>query len=186
MDSAELGVTLKKSALDLPIDSNPRTRKLIEGWKREGLDGQAMVRRVLTHFNTEEFHYSLDSPLLGRHSVDEFLFDTRTGYCEHYASAFTVMMRMAGIPSRIVTGYQGGWYNEVGQYLLVRQSDAHAWSEVWFPDLGWTRVDPTAAVSPLRIARGSLGALSAPRHLLDYAWLRSFRKWCRYRPATLE
>jgi len=175
VDSPELGVTLKNSALDLPVDSNPRARKLIERWKREGLDGQAMVQRVLTHFNTEEFHYSLDSPLLGRHSVDEFLFDTRTGYCEHYASAFTVMMRMAGIPSRIVTGYQGGWYNEIGQYLLVRQSDAHAWSEVWFPDQGWTRVDPTAAVSPLRIARGSLSALSAPRHLLDYSWLRNFR-----------
>ncbi len=175
VDSPELGVTLQNSALDLPVDSNPRTRKLIEGWKHEGLDGQAMVRRVLTYFNTEEFRYSLDSPLLGRHPVDEFLFDTRLGYCEHYASAFAVMMRMADIPSRIVTGYQGGWYNEVGQYLLVRQSDAHAWSEVWFPDQGWTRVDPTAAVSPSRIARGSLGALSAPRHLLDYTWLRSFR-----------
>ncbi len=175
VDSPELAGNLKTSALDLPKDSNPRTRKLIERWKREGLAGQAMVRRVLTHFNQEEFHYSLDSPLLGRHSVDEFLFDTRTGYCEHYASAFTVMMRMAGIPSRIVTGYQGGWYNEIGKYLLVRQSDAHAWSEIWFPDHGWTRVDPTAAVSPLRIARGSLGALSAPRHLLDYDWLRNFR-----------
>ena len=175
VDSPELAANLKSSALDLPNGSNPRARELIEGWKREGLDGQAMVRRALTHFNQEEFHYSLESPLLGRHSVDEFLFDTRMGYCEHYASAFTVMMRMAGIPSRIVTGYQGGWYNEAGDYLLVRQSDAHAWSEVWFPDLGWTRVDPTAAVSPSRIASGSLGALSAPRHLLDYAWLRSFR-----------
>jgi hypothetical protein len=86
-----------------------------------------------------------------------------------------VMMRMAGLPSRVVTGYQGGWYNGIGEYLLVRQSDAHAWSEVWFPNAGWTRVDPTAAVSPLRVARGSLGALSAPRHLFDYAWLRSFR-----------
>jgi len=175
VDSPELAGRLKISTLDLPDGSNPRTRKLIEQWKREGLDGQVLVRRVLTHFNQEEFHYSLEAPLLGRHSVDEFLFDTRTGYCEHYASAFTVMMRMAGIPSRIVTGYQGGWYNETGNYLLVRQSDAHAWSEVWFPVLGWTRVDPTAAVSPLRIARGSLGAIPAPRHLLDYTWLRSFK-----------
>jgi transglutaminase-like putative cysteine protease len=175
VDSPELAGNLKSSALYLPDGFNPRTRELIERWKREGLDGQAMVRRVLTHFNREEFHYSLEAPLLGRHSVDEFLFDTRMGYCEHYASAFTVMMRMAGIPSRIVTGYQGGWYNETGKYLLVRQSDAHAWSEVWFPDKGWTRVDPTAAVSPLRIARGSLGAIPAPRHLLDYTWLRSLR-----------
>jgi len=175
VDSPKLADSLKKSALNLPENFNPRTRKLIEQWEREGLNGPAMVRRALSHFNQEAFHYSLQSPLLGKHSVDEFLFDTRTGYCEHYASALTVMMRMAGLPSRIVTGYQGGWYNKTGEYLLVRQSDAHAWSEVWFPGAGWTRVDPTAAVSPLRIARGSLGALSAPRHLLDYAWLRNFR-----------
>ena len=175
VDSPSLAYSMQTSALELPESSNPRTRRLIEGWKREGINGQAMVRHVLSHFNQEEFHYSLESPLLGRHSVDEFLFDTRTGYCEHYASAFTVMMRMAGIPTRVVTGYQGGWYNEVGDYLLVRQSDAHAWSEVWFAGTGWTRVDPTAAVSPLRIERGSLGALSDPRYLLDYAWLRGFK-----------
>ena len=175
VDTPELSLTLKKSALDLPRDSNPRTRKLIERWQREGLHGHAMVRRVLAHFNTEEFYYSLESPLLGWHSVDEFLFDTRLGYCEHYASAFAVMMRMADIPSRIVTGYQGGWYNEIGQYLLVRQSDAHAWTEVWFADEGWIRVDPTAAVSPLRIESGSLGAIPAPRHFLDYNWLRDVR-----------
>jgi hypothetical protein len=107
--------------------------------------------------------------------VDEFLFETRTGFCEHYASSFAVMMRMAGIPARIVTGYMGGWYNPLGDYYLVRQSDAHAWAEIWLPQSGWTRVDPTAAVSPLRIQQGSLGALSAPRHLLDYSWLRGMR-----------
>ena len=85
------------------------------------------------------------------------------------------MMRMAGIPARIVTGYQGGWYSDLGDYLLVRQSDAHAWTEIWLPGTGWTRVDPTAAVSPLRVQQGSLGALNAPRHLLDYFWLRSLR-----------
>ena len=175
VDSPGLAYSLQTSALDLPESSNPRTRRLIEDWRREGLGGQAMVNQVLTHFNQEAFHYSLESPLLGRHSVDEFLFDTRTGYCEHYASAFTVMMRMAGIPARVVTGYQGGWYNEVGDYLLVRQSDAHAWSEVWFAGTGWTRVDPTAAVSPLRIQQGSLGALSDPRFMLDYAWLRGLK-----------
>jgi hypothetical protein len=84
-------------------------------------------------------------------------------------------MRMAGIPTRIVTGYQGGWYSELGNYVLVRQSDAHAWTEVWFAGRGWTRVDPTAAVSPLRIQQGSLGALGSPRHLLDYSWLRGIR-----------
>ncbi len=85
------------------------------------------------------------------------------------------MMRMAGIPARIVTGYKGGWYNRFGNYVLVRQSDAHAWTEVWLPERGWTRVDPTAAVSPLRVQQGSLGALDSPRHLLDYAWMRGLR-----------
>jgi len=84
-------------------------------------------------------------------------------------------MRMAGIPARIVTGYQGGWYSELGNYVLVRQSDAHAWTEAWFPEQGWTRVDPTAAVSPLRVQRGSLGALNSPRHFLDYSWIRGMR-----------
>jgi hypothetical protein len=85
------------------------------------------------------------------------------------------MMRMAGIPARIVTGYQGGWYNDLGDYVLVRQSDAHAWSEVWLSGPGWTRVDPTAAVAPGRVERGALDALSGKRHLFDYQWLRSIR-----------
>jgi hypothetical protein len=85
------------------------------------------------------------------------------------------MMRMAGIPARIVTGYMGGWNSPLGQYVLVRQSDAHAWTEVWLPEKGWTRVDPTAAVSPQRVQQGSLSALSAPRYVLDYAWLRRMK-----------
>jgi transglutaminase-like putative cysteine protease len=174
-DAATLPETLRSAALDLPPELNPKTRELVQQWRRQGYAGARLVDHALDHFNREPFHYALDAPLLGRDSVDEFLFDTRTGFCEHYASAFTVMMRMAGIPSRVVTGYLGGWHNEVGDYLLVRQSDAHAWSEVWFPGTGWTRVDPTAAVSPLRVARGSLEALAAPRHLLDYAWLRRAR-----------
>ena len=133
------------------------------------------MRRVLHFFNQEPFHYSLNAPFLGDDSVDDFLFDTRTGFCEHYASSFAVMMRMAGIPARIVTGYQGGWYSDLGNYLLVRQSDAHAWAEAWIEGSGWTRVDPTAAVSPLRVERGSLSALGAPRHMLDYGWVRSIR-----------
>jgi hypothetical protein len=130
---------------------------------------------VLRHFNQESFRYTLNPPLLSRHSVDEFLFDTRRGFCEHYASAFTVMMRMAGIPARVVTGYQGGLYNEVGQYMLVRQSYAHAWSEVWLTDAGWTRVDPTAAVAPSRIEGGALEALAGPRYALDFTWVREMR-----------
>ena len=175
VDSPTLPLTMRDVALDLPFDHNPRTRELVAGWQRQGLTGPALVEHIQNYFNREPFHYSLESPLRGRNSIDEFMFSTRTGYCEHYASAFTVMMRMAGVPARVVTGYMGGWYNEVGNYVLVRQSDAHAWSEVWFPDSGWTRVDPTAAVSPLRVERGSLSAISGPRHLLDYEWLRRIR-----------
>jgi transglutaminase-like putative cysteine protease len=175
VDSPELSVTLRAQALELPEGSNPRTRSLLDAWRRETPDDPALVRRVLGHFNQQPFRYSLDAPLLGRDPVDDFLFETRTGFCEHYASAFAVMMRMAGIPARIVTGYMGGWYNALGDYFLVRQSDAHAWTEVWLAGKGWVRVDPTAAVSPLRVQQGSLGALSAPRHLIDYPWLREVR-----------
>jgi transglutaminase-like putative cysteine protease len=174
-DSPELPVTLRAQALELPEGSNPRTRRLLETWRRETPDDAALVQRVLDHFNQQPFHYSLDAPLLGRDPVDDFLFETRMGFCEHYASAFAVMMRTVGIPSRIVTGYMGGWYNALGDYYLVRQSDAHAWAEVWLQGQGWVRVDPTAAVSPLRVQSGSLGALSAPRHLIDYPWLRQVR-----------
>lgn len=174
-DAPRLSDTLRLQALELPDNANPRTRELIGRWRRETPDDAAFARRVLDHFNREDFHYSLEAPLLGRHPVDEFLFDTRRGFCEHYASSFAVMMRMAGIPARIVTGYMGGWYNALGDYYLVRQSDAHAWTEIWLAGDGWSRVDPTAAVSPLRIQRGSLGALSDPRHMLDYSWLRGMR-----------
>lgn len=175
VDTPELQVTLRSMALELPDGLNPRTRELMDRWRSETPDARALIQRVLRHFNEQDFHYSLEAPLLARNAVDDFLFNTRTGYCEHYASAFAVMMRMAGIPSRVVTGYQGGWYSELGKYLLVRQSDAHAWTEVWLSAEGWTRVDPTAAVSPLRVEQGSRGAISAPRHLLDYHWVRTVR-----------
>lgn len=175
VDAPQLKETLRLNALDLPEDLNPQTRELVLAWRRDYPGDLDFIRHVLNYFNEEEFHYSLDAPLLGRHAIDDFLFDTRTGYCEHYASAFAVIMRMANIPARIVTGYQGGWYSDMGNYLLVRQSDAHAWAEVWLDGKGWARVDPTAAVSPLRVQQGSRSAFSAPRHLLDFDWLRSAR-----------
>jgi len=175
IDTPELSSPIRLQALNLPDESNPRTRDLVKRWRRETPGDEEFVQRVLQYFNREPFYYSLEAPVLGADSVDEFLFETRTGFCEHYASSFAVMMRMAGIPTRVVTGYQGGWYSDLGNYILVRQSDAHAWTEVWFSGRGWTRVDPTAAVSPLRIQQGSLGALNAPRHLFDYSWLRGLR-----------
>jgi transglutaminase-like putative cysteine protease len=175
LDSLELERTLRSMALDLPEGFNPRTRDLMAEWRAETPSDPALVRRVLTHFNEAPFRYTLNPPLLSRHSVDEFLFDTREGFCEHYASAFAIMMRMAGIPARVVTGYQGGWFNERSGYLLVRQSDAHAWAEVWLEGVGWTRIDPTAAVAPSRVEDGALDALNGRRHWLDYGWVRELR-----------
>ena len=169
----DLGIILRTDALRLPEGFNPRTWNLVRRWREETPDDAAFVRRVLDWFNREAFFYTLNPPLLSRDTVDEFLFDTRRGFCEHYASAFTVMMRMAGIPARVVTGYMGGLNN--GSYFLVRQSDAHAWSEVWLDDVGWQRVDPTAAVAPGRIEGGSLQALAGRRHFFDYEWVRNVR-----------
>ena len=119
----------------------------------------AVVQAALTLFREQEFFYTLKPPLLGGQPVDEFLFETRRGFCEHYSSAFTSLMRAAGIPARVVTGYLGGRKNEVGEHYVVRQSDAHAWSEVWLDGRGWLRVDPTAAVAPNRVEQDLASAL---------------------------
>jgi len=135
-------------------------------------DTRDLVRRVLSRFHDEPYRYTLDPPPLGADPVDSFLFETRAGYCEHYASAFTVLMRAAGIPARVVAGYQGGEFNRYGGYWLVRQSSAHAWSEIWLAGQGWIRVDPTAAVAPERVESGLqdvLGARAGPaRMFIDW------------------
>ncbi len=144
--------------LALPSGFNPRTLALAQRWRDEagaGPDADArLVERALALFRDEPFRYTLEPPLLGRDGVDDFLFETRAGFCEHYASAFAILMRALGVPARIVTGYQGGERNPVDGYWLVRQADAHAWTEVWIAGRGWLRVDPTAAVAPQRIERG--------------------------------
>ena len=117
------------------------------------------IRAVLNMFNKEEFYYTLEPPPLGSNPVDRFLFDTRQGFCEHYASAFSVMLRAAGVPTRVVVGYQGGELNPLGGHMVVRQSDAHAWAEVWLDGEGWVRFDPTAAVAPERVEIGVSDAL---------------------------
>ena len=172
MDSPKLLHTFLRAALELPAGFNPKTAEMMAEWRAESKSDASIVQRALSYFNQENFHYTLNPPLLSRHTVDEFLFNTRQGFCEHYASSFTVMMRMAGIPARVVTGYQGGYYNTLGSYVLVRQSDAHAWSEVWIKGSGWTRIDPTAAVAPDRVEQGSVNSLAQRRHMLDFAWLR--------------
>ena len=156
---------------DLPKGFNPQTIALMQQWKKLNLTPEQLINKALKLFARDEFFYSYSPPLLYGDTVDQFLFDTKKGFCEHYASAFTVMMRAAGLPARVVTGYQGGIQNE--GYLLIKQSDAHAWSEVWIPNKGWLRVDPTAAVSPLRVEQGSQALMSEnARNWLDTSWYR--------------
>ncbi|CAN5318991.1 protein-glutamine gamma-glutamyltransferase TgpA [soil metagenome] len=142
--------------LQLPAGFNPRTLEFAAGLRSRSADNAQLVSAVLTYFRQQPFSYTLSPVGLKRDAVDDFLFNTREGFCEHYASAFVVIMRAAGIPSRVVTGYQGGEINSVDGFMSVRQSDAHAWAEVWLEKRGWVRVDPTAAVSPARI-ESSLG-----------------------------
>ncbi|MGB1580796.1 MAG: transglutaminase TgpA family protein [Nevskiales bacterium] len=150
----QLSEPARQWGLQLPSAGNPRSRELIEQWQAEGAAPAQISQRALRMFSEQAFIYTLQPPLLGRNSIDEFLFGTRRGFCEHYAGAYTFLMRSAGIPARIVTGYQGGEYNQVGGYYIIRQADAHAWVEIWLEGQGWVRVDPTAAVAPERIESG--------------------------------
>jgi len=170
-------------ALRLPRDGNPRARELAAGWLRQHASPQAIAAEALRHFRRENFVYTLRPPLLGENSIDEFLYTTRRGFCEHYASAFVFLMRAAGVPARVVAGYQGGEANPVDGYVVVRQSDAHAWAEIWIAGEGWRRVDPTAAIAPSRVEQGIATALPAGEPLpvmarLDLDWLRQLRfRW---------
>jgi len=160
---------------------NERARELAGQLTAGAANAREAAVRVLAHFREQPFRYTLTPALLGQKPVEEFLLRTREGFCEHYAGAFTFLMRAAGVPARVVTGYQGGEVNTVGNYLIVRQSDAHAWSEIWIAGEGWVRVDPTAAVSPDRVERGmravipDTGFIPALVGGERLAWLNSFR-----------
>ncbi|MFC5850188.1 transglutaminaseTgpA domain-containing protein [Deinococcus petrolearius] len=147
--------------LQVPAGQNPRALALAQGWR--SLAPAQRVQAGLGVFRTG-FSYSLNPPRLPEHDrIDAFLYGSRVGFCEHFASAFTFLMRAAGVPTRIVGGYQGGEVNPDGGYLTVRQQDAHAWAEVWLAGQGWVRVDPTAVVAPARV-RADLGtALTQPQ-----------------------
>lgn len=172
-----------QQALSLPADINPRSQALAAEWKARSYSPEQIRDAALTMFRNEAFFYTLRPPLLGRHAMDEFLFDFRRGFCEHYASAFVFLMRAAGVPARVVTGYQGGELNPVDGFFTIRQSDAHAWSEIWLTGQGWIRVDPTAAVAPSRVEQGISAALPADEVLpmlsrIDIDWLRTMRnRW---------
>lgn len=180
-----LSIGERRRAVSVPPVSE-RVRALALSWRHTGASDEEIVRSALTHFRTHAFHYTLSPPKLGEDPVDEFLFETRRGFCEHYAAAFATLMRAAGVPARIVIGYQGGVHNPAGDYYMVRQSDAHAWTEVWLAPRGWVRVDPTAAVAPERVEYGieSLDAMDAARRAADgkrfaARWLT--RAWQRAR-----
>jgi len=147
-------------ALQLPKGFNPRAQQLAAEWRAGNKDAAAIVNTALTYFYQQGFVYTLEPPPLGANTVDDFLFTSKRGFCEHYASAFVFLMRAANIPARVVTGYLGGEFNDVGNYYIVRQSDAHAWAEVWLAGQGWVRVDPTGAIAPDRVQRGLSAALS--------------------------
>jgi protein-glutamine gamma-glutamyltransferase len=181
--------------LDLPPGFDPRTRAFAAAMQRDEDRAAAsrarpvsgsersrhLVDRVIAMIHDERFVYTLDPPPLGRDSVDEFFFDTRSGYCEHYASAFVFLMRALDIPARVVTGYQGGEINPVDHLLEVRQRDAHAWAEVWIAGEGWVRVDPTAAVAPDRIERGAAEAFAATQGFgVGDSWLATLVRNTRF------
>jgi transglutaminase-like putative cysteine protease len=147
------------SARRLPSGGNPRARALAQQWRAETRSDTALLQRAITHFRSARLEYSLTPPLLDANPIDQFLFETRSGFCEHFSSTFAFLMRAAGVPARIVTGYQGGEINPVDGYLVVRQSDAHAWVEVHLEDRGWVRVDPTAVSVPSRIESGLSAAI---------------------------
>jgi transglutaminase-like putative cysteine protease len=180
--SDESPATLAR-ALRLPPQSNPRAAALAASWRAESTDDARLLARAIAYLQNNQFAYTLEPPLMGTDAVDEFLFSAKTGFCEHFASAFVFLMRAAGVPARVVTGYQGGDLNPIDRIITVRQSDAHAWAEVFLRTQGWIRVDPTAAAVPGRVAAGLARALPEGAGLPlmmrpQFQWLRALRyRW---------
>jgi transglutaminase-like putative cysteine protease len=172
--------------LALPEGMNPQARALAVNMRAESGSDEAFANAVMERFTQENFVYTLQPPLLGKHTVDDFLFGTRRGFCEHYANAFVVLMRAGGVPARVVAGYQGGEVNPVNGTVIVHQFDAHAWAEIWLGQRGWVRFDPTWAVSPDRIELGLEQAMAgegsflansplSPLRYRGIPWLNSMR-----------
>jgi transglutaminase-like putative cysteine protease len=146
----ELTQNERREALELPPSISPAVRELAQSWTAQNSTPRAIVKSALQFFRTQGFRYSLSPGEYGKDDLEQFLFHRRVGFCEHYAASFATLMRLAGIPVRVVVGYLGGEYNDLGHFFLVRQADTHAWCEVWLSDSGWTRVDPTSVVAPGR------------------------------------
>ncbi|MFM9912295.1 MAG: DUF3488 and DUF4129 domain-containing transglutaminase family protein [Methylophilaceae bacterium] len=172
-ESAALDEESRNRALRLPEFGNQQARELGASWANE--TPANIVQKGLSLF-AKDFSYTLTPPPLGASAIDGFLFNTKKGFCEHYASSFVFLMRAAGVPARVVTGYQGGEMNPVADYMIIRQADAHAWAEVWLDGQGWVRVDPTSAVSPARIQYGIASALPASEPLPALSRPSPFKK----------
>ena len=169
-----------RRALQLPEGYNPKSVALARQWRSGGASDALVLDRAVDFFRGAKLAYTLEPPLLGRDSIDEFLFEARAGFCEHFSSAFVFMLRAAGVPARVVTGYQGGDENPIDRNITVRQSDAHAWAEVHLPQRGWVRVDPTAAAVPGRVESGLARAMPEGEPLPfmmrpQMQWLRTLR-----------
>jgi protein-glutamine gamma-glutamyltransferase len=165
----------------LPEGRNPRSLDLAREMRTRAESDEQYIADVLNMFRTGGFEYTLTPPLLDLNSVDDFIFNTKRGFCGHYASAFVTMMRAGGVPARVVTGYHGGEWNRIREYFLVRQSDAHAWAEVWLDGRGWTRFDPTASAAPQRLTNDLTTLLSqsgsaSDRFIRQFPWLSDARQ----------
>jgi protein-glutamine gamma-glutamyltransferase len=168
----------RERGLRLPANFNPRAVALGQQWAQEYGNDSAKIVQAGLNLIRRDFRYTLTPPPLGRQAMDDFLFETKAGYCEHFSSAFAVLMRAAGVPTRVVLGYQGGYWSDVGGYMVIRQSDAHAWNEVWLPDRGWIRVDPTAAVRPDRVELGAGSANADNSRWFGREWMLEMRnRW---------
>ena len=167
----------------LPEGSSPRARELAAQWRADSASDAEVLARAIAYLRAGRYVYTLEPPLLGLHAVDEFLFTTKEGFCEHFSSAFVFLMRAAGLPARVVTGYHGGELNSIDRIITVRQTDAHAWAEVFLAGRGWVRVDPTAAAVPGRVEAGLTRAVPQSQALPlmmreRLEWLRGARdRW---------
>lgn len=174
----------RKQSLQLPDDGNPQSRALAKQLLADSSSTQDFINKVLNRYRQQMFYYTLRPPVSGdKNTIDNFLFNNKKGFCEHYAGSFVYMMRVAGIPARVVIGYQGGEWNKTGKFLTIRQYDAHAWTEVWLKNSGWLRFDPTGMVAPDRIEKNLEAAVSEEGSFLEgkffslskYQWLKSLK-----------
>lgn len=163
LDNREISLPSEKRelALQVPPNVSPRVRALAESWRALASSDREIVAKAISFFRDSGFAYSLTPGVYEQNELEAFLFDRRLGFCEHYAGAFASLMRLAGVPARVVIGYHGGQFNRHGNLVTVRQSDAHAWTEVWLKEVGWQRVDPTTVIAPERITAGFEGYLES-------------------------